>query len=160
MGAGDPALWSDLYDEILDLLVLPDDVNATASSSTVTSTTFANLPNNLAAAITNPRADLDMVVDAVVSAWMASNGTVELTATIALSGGMTVAAGSAVLANGELMLEVGTTATDHQKTIPFTIPAGAAAVTVTVQARRNSASGTQIFNVPVLRLRPRRYQIP
>ncbi len=159
MGAGDPALFSDVYDEIVGLL-LPDDVTATASSSTVTSTTYANLPNNLSAAITNPRADLDLQVDAVVSAWMASNGTVELTATIALSGGVTVAAGSAILANGELMLEVGTTATDHQKTIPFTIPAGAAAVTVTVQARRNSASGTQIFNVPVLRLRPVRWLAP
>lgn len=159
MGAGDPALFSDLYDEIIGLN-LPDDVNATASSSTITSTTYANLPNNLAAAITNPRSDLDMEVDVVVSAWMASNGTVELTATFALSGGMTVAAGSAVLSNGELMLEVGTTATDHQKTVPIIIPAGAAAVTVTVQARRNSASGTQIFNVPALRLKPRRWLVP
>lgn len=145
------------------LLSVPAPVNASSSgTNTITSTSYAALPTSPASvALTNPSADFALLVEVTISGWMASNGTVELTASVNGTGGMTFAAGSTgnghAVSQGENLLAVDTTAASHQSTLPVIIPAGAAAVTFAIHAKRASASGSQIFNFPAIRVVPIRF---
>lgn len=162
-----PADIQALADATNTVLNLPDDVTATvATVLSITSTTYAALPTPLQAAITNPSSDLDMLVDIKYGAYMASSAAgVELSGSIAATGGMTFAAGSVgaggAIANSENLLVAGIiTAVSCVASISVVIPAGAAAVTFAVQAKRSAASGSQIFNFPHLRIQPRRFLVP
>lgn len=148
----------------LDLLLTVPAPTSGSSSSTnvITSTSYAALPSSpISCAITNPSADFALLVDVTISAWLISNGTVELTCSVAGSGGMTFAAGSTgnghALSQGENLINTGTAAIMCQSTLPVIIPAGAAAVTFAFQAKRNSASGTENVNFPAIRAIPRRF---
>lgn len=161
-----PNIPSDLQalaDKLDLLLSLPaKQVVGSSATNVITSTSYAALPTGpISVSITNPSADYALEVDVTISAWLISNGTVELTASVAGSGGMTFAAGSTgnghAASQGENLINTGTAAVQGSVTIPVTIPAGAAAVTFTFQAKRNSASGTENINFPTIRATPRRF---
>ena len=147
------------------VLTLPDDVYAEgAASVTVTSTTGAALPTTpVNVALTNPSADLDLLVDLSLGIWGQSSAN-NLRIYIAATGGMTFGypPGSGGAQNyGEIIQVPASNLQEHHFVqFPVTIPAGAAAVTFHVYALRTAASGTQVVNYPVLRVKPRRFVAP
>lgn len=162
-----PADIEALADALDTILTLPADVTAVhASTQTVTSTTYAALSTPVSASITNPSSVYDMLVDVKHGAYMASSAaSVELSSSIAATGGLTIAAGTVggggAISASEFPLTAGTsTAVALQSTVRYRIPAGAAAVTFAIQAKRSAASGTQIYNFAHLRIMPVRFVLP
>lgn len=167
----DVILWTKLQamaEAIDTILTIPDPVsNGANGSNTITSTSYAALPTTpISVSITNPSSVYRLLVDVRISAWMASTvTTVELTASVNGSGGMTFAAGStgnghAVAQSENLLTTLGSTAQQYASSVPIIIPAGAAAVTLAMYAKRNSASGTQSLLQPVIRAIPMRFMLP
>ncbi len=137
-----------------------------AGANTITSLTMAALPTTpISLVVTNPSSVYNLEVDITFGAWVASGNTsVQCQAGVAASGGMTFAAdsigGGGPVAQGQLILTQNVDAHSAESGFQVIIPAGAAAVTFAVQARRSSALGTQIFNQPFLRAQPRRFIKP
>jgi len=159
-----PAQLQALADKLDLLLSVPAPTSAASSGTNApTSTSYANLPTTpISCAITNPSADYALLVMVTISAWMASAGiATELTGSVAGSGGMTFAAGSTgnghALSQGENLITTAATAGMYQSTLPVIIPAGAAAVTFTFQAKRNNTSNTTTLNFPAIRAIPIRF---
>jgi hypothetical protein len=168
----DPRVWEDmqaLAAAINTLHDLPDDVEAHISTViAITSTTFATLPSPgpLSASITNPSADFDLLVDITFSAWMNPNGASNVQGGVAASGGVVWAAansfgGAGPRANSDNLFNSAAGATIQQCSgYPVLIPAGASAVTFTMQALRGSTGGSPAFNYPTLTIKPRRFIVP
>lgn len=152
-----------LADKLDFLLSIPAATNGSSSgSNAITATSYGNLPTTpISCAMTNPSSDYGLLCHVSISAWMASaTSTTELTASVAGSGGMTFAAGSTgnghALQQSENLLTTLTPAQQYQSTVPVVIPAGAAAVTFTFQAKRSAATSCTL-NAPVIRCTPIRY---
>ncbi len=167
-----PRVWEDIQataESVNTLLDLPDDVSGVVSSTVaITATSFATLPSPgpLAISITNPSADYNMEVDVSFSAWMAitTATTTSLTVGVAGSGGMTWAAGAfgagGPLANSDNLFTNSTAFVMCHSEYPIIIPAGAAAVTLTMQAFRSNTTNPTNANYPTLRAKPRRFLVP
>lgn len=161
-----PAQLQALADKVDLLLSVPDPTSAAGSgSNTITSTSYAALPTTpISCAITNPSSDFDLLVEVTISAWLISNGTVELTCSVNGTGGMSFAAGSTgnghAITQGENLITTSSAATMHQSKLPVIIPAGAAAVTFAFYAKRNTASGSEFVNQPAIRAVPIRFMQP
>jgi hypothetical protein len=165
----DVELWDwfqGLADKVNEWMTVPDESRAgSTANQTITATAYANLPTtSLAVSITNPSSDWDLEVDVEISAWLISDGTRELTCSVAGSGGMTFAAGSLsnghAITQGENLINTGTAAVHCSSRIPVVIPAGAAAVTFTFQAKRNTATGVQSVNSAAIRAIPQKFRLP
>lgn len=134
-------------------------VNAFGNGANViTATTFTDLPSfSCSAAITNPHPTASLVVMVFYGAWLASSG-VAVRFCPRVSGSITIAAG--VGAGGPIGWgEVPMTANSgnpqqHQGMATYTLPASATAATFTIQAMRDSASGTQTCNYATLEVVP------
>lgn len=144
-------------------LVLPASVAGDGNgANTITATSWTDLPTNGATAtITNPHPTLSMLVQVGYGCWMSSltNG---VRSSVRASGGVTVASGpGAIFQNwGEIPWLAGTASTLYMQFFALgylTIPAGVGAVTLTAQAYRDVAAGTQQVNYPTIRLTPQRY---
>lgn len=158
-----PADIQALADSLNAFLTLPASQSVGgAGGNTITSITFAALPTTpLSLVVTNPSSVYNLEVDVTFGAWVASGNTaVQLQGGVAGSGGMTWAADSVgaggPVSNGQVILTQNADAHSARNGFTVIIPAGAAAVTFTLQAKRTSASGTQIFNQPFLQVQPRR----
>lgn len=152
-----------------DLLFdLPDDVASFVNSTViVTATSIATLPapGPLAISITNPSSVYNMEVDVSFTAWctLATSATA-LTVGVAGSGGMTWGAASfgagGPIANSDNIF-TNTPSFVHQRgEYPIIIPAGASAVTLTMQAFRSNTTAQANCNYPTLRAKPRRFIVP
>lgn len=162
-----PADIQALADALNTFLDLPAGVNVGGvGSNIITSLTFAALPSSpLSGAVTNPSSVYDLECDVTFGAWVAAGATtMQLQAGVALSGGMSVAADSlgsgGVVSTGQLILTQNVDPHSAQSSFRVVIPAGAAAVTFTSQAKRTVASGTSIYNAPYLTVQPRRFIKP
>lgn len=149
------------------MLTLPTAVNVGGvGSNVITSTGFAALPSSpLSGAITNPSSVYNLECDVTFGAWVAAGATtMQLQGGVALSGGMSVAADAlgsgGIVATGQLILTQNVDPHSAQSSFQVIIPAGAAAVTFTVQAKRTVATGTSIYNAPYLTVQPRRFIKP
>jgi len=157
-----PAQLQALADKLDLLLSVPAPTSAASSATNaITSSSYAALPSSpLSCAITNPSADFALLVDVIISGWLISSSATELTVSVAGSGGMTFAAGSTgnghALSQGENLIFTGTLAVMCQSRLPVIIPAGAAAVTFAIQAKRNAATTCNV-NFPAIRAVPLRF---
>ncbi len=167
----DPRVWEDMQAmaAALDtILTLPDAVASQVTNTiTVTATSLATLPSPgpLAISITNPSADLNMEVDVDFSAWLVVGATTtSITAGVAGSGGMTWGAASfgagGPVTNSDNLFYNGTVFTMQHSSYPIIIPAGASAVTLTMQAFRSNTGASANCNYPILRAKPRRFIVP
>lgn len=111
--------------------------------------------------ITNPSATLDLLVDLGYGAWMSDTvGTTRISPVA--SGGLSIAAGvgnGGPIGWGEIPL-TSTGNASHYAGCTIVIPAGAAAVNITLQAQRSAATGTQTVNYPTIRATPLRFLAP
>lgn len=167
----DPRVWEDmqaLADDVNTVLTLPDAVESFINNTIiVTATALATLPSPgpLAISITNPSADLDMEVDVSFSGWLLlAATTTSITVGVAGSGGMTWGASSfgsgGPKANSDNLFYNGTVFTMQHSEWPIIIPAGASAVTLTMQAFRSNTGAQANCNYPTLRAKPRRFIVP
>lgn len=166
-----PRVWEDiqaLATSVDTLLDLPDavasSVNATIS---VTATALATLPTPLSISITNPSAVYNMEVGVSFSAWLtvATDQATAITVGVAGSGGMTwgaasFGAGGPIGNSDNLFFNGGPSFTMQHSEYPIIIPAGAAAVTLTMQAFRSNTTRATNCNYPTLRAKPRRFLVP
>jgi hypothetical protein len=167
----DPRVWEDmqaLAAAINTLHDLPDAVSGFINSTiSVTATSLATLPSPgpLAISITNPSADFDMEVDVSFSAWLTvAAAATSITVGVAGSGGMTWGAASfgagGPIANSDNLFTNAAQFVTHHSEYPIVIPAGASAVTLTMQAFRSNTSNAANCNYPTLRAKPRRFIVP
>lgn len=148
---------------------IPDDVVATiAGTIAITATSAATLPSPgpLSVAFTNPSSEFDLVVDLSFSAWMSCGTSTSVQAGVAASGGMTWNYNQfnvgGPIANSDNLFSAGAVTMQQKSGYPVRIPAGAAAVTFTVQAFRSGGTTTTLpsYNYPTLRITPRAYVLP
>lgn len=140
-------------------LYLPDVVTGYGNgTNTITSTTFANLPTtSCTAAITNPHPTASMLCLVTFGAWLAASANA-VRICPAVSGSVTISAGiggGGPVGWGEVPLSGNAGTEQHSATIAYELPPGTA--TFTMQAMRDSATGTQTANYCTLRLAPVRY---
>lgn len=168
-----PRVWEDmqaLAESVDTLLDLPDAVAGSVNSTiAVTATSLATLPSPgpLAISITNPSADYDMEVDVSFSGWLnvAVDTQTTITVGVAGSGGMTwgaasFGAGGPITNSDNLFFNAGPAFSMQHSEYPIIIPAGAAAVTLTMQAFRSNTTRATNCNYPTLRAKPRRFLVP
>ncbi len=166
-----PRVWEDIQataESVNTLLDLPDSVTSQVTNTiTVTATALATLPSPgpLAISITNPSAEYNLEVDVQFSAWLTlAATTTSLTVGVAGSGGMTWGAASfgagGPVTNSDNLFYNGTVFTQQHSEYPIIIPAGAAAVTLTMQAFRSNTGAAANCNYPILRAKPRRFLVP
>lgn len=164
-----PRVWEDmqaLAESVDTLLDLPDAVAGLVNNTiSVTATALATLPTPLSISITNPSADYNMEVDVSFSAWLLLGATTtSITVGVAGSGGMTWGASSfgagGPIANSDNMFYNGTVFVMQRSEYPVIIPAGAAALTLTMQAFRSNTGASANCNYPTLRAKPRRFLVP
>jgi hypothetical protein len=163
-----PADIQALADALNTFLNLPADAVASgAGSNVISSLTFAALPSSpVSVVMTNPSSVYNLEVDVQFGAWVAaSNTALQLQGGVAASGGMSFAADSlgagGPVTLGQVILTQNTDAHSAMSGFPVIIPAGAAAVTFTLQAKRTAAlAGSSIFNNPFLNVQPRRFIKP
>ncbi len=162
-----PADIQALADALNTFLNLPAAVSiAGVGSNTIISTTFAVLPTSpISVSLTNPSSVYNLECDVNFGAWVAAGATtLQLQGGVALSGGMSAAADSTgsggPISNGQLVMTQNTEAHSVTSGFPVVIPASAAAVTFTVQAKRTSTGGNSIYNFPWITVQPRRFIKP
>ncbi len=163
-----PADIQALADDLNTFLTLPAGINlGGVGSNVITSLTFAALPSSpLSGSITNPSSVYNLECDVTFGAWVAAGvSTIQLQGGVALSGGMSVAADAlgsgGPVATGQLILTQNVDPHSAQSGFQVIIPAGAAAVTFTVQAKRTGVNAAQfIYNAPYLQVQPRRFIKP
>lgn len=142
--------------------ILPDVVTAFGNgSNTITATSFAVLPTvTCSASITNPHPTASMLVLVTFGAWMNTSNGVAVRCCPAVSGSTTIAAGiggGGPIGWGEVPVAGTTVLQQGQGTYTVSLPASANAAVFTMQAYRDSASGTQLLNYPTIRLVPLRF---
>ncbi len=161
-----PADLQALADKVDLLLSLPDPTGqGGAGSNSITLTTYSVLPSTpISCAITNPSADFDMLCMVSISAFMAGASATEVQAALNVTGGLSIAAGSTgapgVLATSENLLSSSAGAIQQQSVIPIVVPAGAAAVTFAMFARRNNTTSAVALLSPAIRCVPIRFMVP
>ncbi len=162
-----PADIQALADALNAFLTLPAGINVGGvGTNTITSLTFAALPSSpLSGTITNPSSVYNLECDVYFGAWIAAGATtMQLQGGVALSGGMSVApdalGSGGPVALGQVILTQNVDPHSARSGFPVIIPAGAAAVTFTVQAKRTVATGSSIYNAPYLTVQPRRFIKP
>lgn len=163
-----PADMQALADRVDLMLSLPDPTGQGGSgSNSITLTTYSVLPTTpISCAITNPSSTHDMLVLVSISAFLASAGSgTEAQAALNATGGVSITAGatggSGALALAEhLLTTTGPNAQQYQSVIPVIIPAGAAAVTFALYARRSNTSNAVTLLQPAIRCVPIRFMIP
>lgn len=140
-------------------LAVPDVAEAYGGgSNTVTATSWTDLPTyTCVASVTNPHPTADLLCLVTWGAWMsASANGVRMCPRV--SGSTTIAAGISGIALGwgqipRALVEY----TQMQGTGYVALPASATAATFTLQAYRESASGTQIVAYPAMIIVPLRF---
>lgn len=162
-----PADMQALADKVDLMLSLPDPTGQGGSgSNNITLTTYSVLPTTpVSCSMTNPSSTHDMLCMVSISAFLTSAGSAtELQAALNATGGVSITAGatggSGALALGEHLLTVLTGAHQQQSWIPVVIPAGAAAVTFALYARRNNTTNACTLLQPAIRCVPFRFMIP
>ena len=165
-----PADLQALADKVDLMLSLPDPIGLGGSGqNTITLTTFSALPTTpISTNMTNPSSTHDMLCLVGISAFMAStSAATECQAALSATGGLSITAGSTggngILATGEnLLTTVGSISSSNQfsSMIPVIIPAGAAAVTFAMFARRSNTSNACYLLNPAIRVIPIRFMIP
>lgn len=162
------------YEQIEDLalavetvLNLPARAEAFVGNTiAITATGFATLPSPgpVAVSMTNPSTVYGLECDVEFSAWINPNGALNVQGGVAASGGMTWTANGfgagGPVANSDNMFLSATQSQLQHCCYPIIIPAGAAAVTFTLQAFRGNTAGSPAFNYPILRVIPRRFVAP
>ena len=149
---------------LADDFQLPDVVTAFGNGTNIiTATSFTDLPTTpCVAAITNPHPTASLVCLVEFGAWMNSTGSA-VRACPRVSGSTTIAAGIGAggpLGWGEVPL-CGNNAYPQQMMggATYTLPVSATAATFTMQAMRDSASGTQVCHYPTIRIIPLHYSL-
>lgn len=163
-----PTQMQALATNVDTLLDLPDDVAGFVNSTiAVTATSFATLPSPgpLAISITNPSSVYNLEIDVTFSAWMTVGATTtSVTAGIQGSGGMTWAAAGfgsgGPIANSDNLFTNSAQFVQQAGHFPVIIPAGAAALTLTMHAFRSNTGASAAVNYPTLRAKPRRFIVP
>lgn len=163
-----PAQMQALAQSVDTLLNLPDDIAGFVNSTiSITATAHATLPSPgpLSVSITNPSSEYDMEVDVEFSGWVTVGATsTSLTVGVAGSGGMTWGASSfgsgGPIANSDNIFYNGTVFVQGRGGYPIVIPAGASAVTLTMNAFRSNTGASANVNYPTLRAKPRRFLVP
>lgn len=132
-------------------------------TNTITATTFTDLPTtSCIAAITNPHPTAAMLTLVQFGAWMHSTASA-VRCCPRVSGSTTIAAGIGVGGpTGWGEVPITANSGNPQQMIGeglYSLPASATAATFTMQAFRDSASGTQVCNYATIRLTPLRYDL-
>lgn len=140
---------------------LPDVVTGYGNgTNTITATSFAVLPTTTCtAAITNPHPTAAMLTLVTFGAWMSASANA-VRCCPAVSGSLTIAAGiggGGPIGWGEVPLCGAATTNQYSGSFTVELPASANAATFSMQAYRDSATGTQACNYPTIRLVPLRY---
>jgi hypothetical protein len=153
-----------VYSGIEWLELAPGGMPATVTAygngtNTITSATFAALPTNpCSVAFTNPSATRALEVRVSYGAWvLAASGDVR--GCVVATGGLTITSGvggGGAIGWGEILYTSAASGSQAHADFTCTIPAGAAAVTFTVQALRTGA-GAVSLNYPTLRVAPQRF---
>jgi hypothetical protein len=127
---------------------------------TVTATSWAAIPSGTASvSITNPSSAYALECDVYYGSWMSVSAS-DLRACPVASGGVTLAAGPGGICQGWGQIAVDTQTGGTLQATGYgrlSIPGGASAVTVAVQAYRTAASGTQTLSYLDLSVVPRRF---
>ena len=131
-------------------------------TNTVTGTTFTNLPTNACtAAITNPHPTANMICLVTWGAWMSASANA-IRCCPAVSGSIAIAAGIGVggpIGWGEVPMSGSSSYMHHAGSATYALPASATAATFTMQAMRDSASGTQQVDYATIRIIPLRFDV-
>ncbi len=140
---------------------LPDVVAAYGNgANTVVATAFAVLPTTTCtASITNPHPTASMLVLVTFGAWMSASANA-VRCCPAVSGSVTIAAGiggGGPLGWGEIPETGASTLSQFSASYTVELPASANAAVFSMQSYRDSASGTQKCDYPVIRLTPLRF---
>lgn len=140
---------------------LPDVVTGYGNgTNTVTATAFAVLPTTTCtASITNPHPTAAMLVLVTFGAQMSASANA-VRCCPAVSGSTTIAAGvggGGPIGWGEVPLCGAATTNQHSGSFTVELPVSANAAEFSMQAYRDSASGTQTCNYPTIRLTPLRF---
>jgi hypothetical protein len=149
---------------LADDFQLPDIVTAFGNgTNTITATTFTDLPTtSCVAVITNPHPTASLICLVKFGAWMSATAN-SVRCCPRVSGSTTIAAGIGAggpLGWGEVPL-AGNDANPQQCMggATYSLPASATAATFTMQALRDSASGTQVCNYATIRIIPLYYSL-
>jgi hypothetical protein len=140
---------------------LPDVVTASGNgSNTVTATAFAVLPTvTCTASITNPHPTAAMLVLVSFGAWMSASANA-VRCCPAISGSTTIAAGiggGGPIGWGEIPMCGTTTKNHYGASYTVELPVSGNAAVFSMQAYRDSATGTQLVDYPTIRLTPLRF---
>lgn len=138
--------------------------NTTGTFSTAAATWAALSVNPISCVMTNPSTAFDLVCNVHYGAWMSIAATAQARLGVALTGGVTASPSGGPGPNQPvgwgLFAETGSTALDqHNGFFQVIIPAGAAAVTFTIQGYRSVANAT-VIQYPTIYVVPDRYQLP
>lgn len=143
---------------------LPDIVTAFGNgTNVVTATSFTDLPTTACiAAITNPHPTAAMIVEVHFGSWLTAGSNIFTRFCPRVSGSVTIAAGignGGPIGWGEVPGHSSTNKLQLMGMATYSLPASGTAATFTVQAYRDSASGTQNVDYPTLRIVPIRFDI-
>jgi hypothetical protein len=111
------------------------------------------------ASITNPHPTASMLLRCDFGAWMSASANA-VRCCPAVSGSVTIAAGiggGGAIGWGEIPYCGGTATNSYRGAFTVELPVSANAAVFSMQAYRDSASGTQIVQYPTIRLVPLRY---
>ena len=157
-------LWEhiqSLAQTIDDLLDVPAEASASSTgANTITATTWAALPTPLSVDLTNPHPTRGLFTQVSYGAQLTATAT-DLRVCVAATGGLTIPAGigtGGALSWGEVLyISLATSGSwSLQSAFTCTLPAGTT-TTLSMQAYRAVATGTQTVNFPTLRATPLRY---
>jgi hypothetical protein len=143
---------------------LPDIVSVTgAGTNVITATTTTDLPTtSCIASITNPHPTANLICLVTFGAWFTVGGGIRTRICPRVSGSTTIAAGIAgggPVGWGEVPMSTISTQLHVAASATYSLPASATAATFTMQAYRDSASGTQNVDYPTIRIIPLRFDI-
>lgn len=141
---------------------LPDVVTGYGNgTNVVTATSFAVLPTTTCTAtITNPHPTAAMLVLVEYGAWVTAGSNIATRLCPAVSGSITIAAGiggGGAIGWGEVPVSASTSKVAVRGSFTVELPASANAASFSMQAYRDSATGTQNVDYPTIRLVPLRF---
>lgn len=141
---------------------LPDVVTGYANgSNTITATTFTDLPTTACtASITNPHPTASMLVLVEFGGWVTAGSSIGTRFCPRVSGSTTIAAGiggGGAIGWGEIPYSNSTSKLGLRGSFTVELPVSANAAVFTMQAYRDSASGTQTIEYATIRLTPVRF---
>lgn len=139
---------------------LPDHVDCYGNgTNTVTATTWTDLPTTACTgSITNPHPAVNMICLVTFGAWIIAGSSIATRICPRVSGSTTIAAGVGAggpMGWGQIPISTSTGTQHVSASAVYSLPPGAA--TFTMQAYRDSASGTQNVNYPTIQIVPIRF---